>query len=111
MPSPQPLSQRERGLEEPSLSDGYNPPLPLGEGSGVREKMPQARKISILPNIFKNARCLNQKRIGVVRFWSNDVLQQTDSVLQALWQKVHLPSPQPLSQRERGLEEPSLSHE
>jgi len=53
----------------------------------------------------------NEQGIRVVRFWSNDVLQQTDSVLQALWQEVHLPSPQPLSQRERGLEEPSLSHE
>jgi very-short-patch-repair endonuclease len=54
---------------------------------------------------------LNEKGIRVVRFWSNDVLQQTDSVLQALWQEVHLPSPQPLSQRERGLEEPSLLNE
>jgi len=30
-----------------------HPPLPLGEGSGVREKMPQARKISILPKFSK----------------------------------------------------------
>ncbi|MFO8001364.1 MAG: DUF559 domain-containing protein, partial [Marinilabilia sp.] len=78
-------------------------PLPPGEGSGVRAKMPQAKKISIPPNIFKNARYLNQQGIRVVRFWSNDVLQQTDSVLEALWQEFHLPSPQPLSQRERSL--------
>jgi very-short-patch-repair endonuclease len=73
--------------------------------------MPQAKKYLSRPNILKNALYLNEQGIGVVRFWSNDVLQQTDSVLQALWQEVHLPSPQPLSQRERGLEEPSLSHE
>jgi len=49
---------------------------------------------SIPPNILKNAPNLNQQGIRVVRLWSNDVLVQTDSVLQALWQEVHLPSPQ-----------------
>ncbi|MFO8001363.1 MAG: DUF559 domain-containing protein [Marinilabilia sp.] len=62
-----------------------HPPLPLGEGSGVRAKMAKAKKHpSIPPNILKNVRYLNQQGIRVVRFWSNDVLQQTDSVLQAL---------------------------
>lgn len=51
----------------------------------------------------KRTRYLNEKGIRVVRFWSNDVLQETDSVLELLWREVHLPSPQPLSQRERGL--------
>ena len=77
----------------------------------MRAKRARAKKYLSRPNILKNALYLNEQGIRVVRFWSNDVLQQTDSVLQALWQEVHLPSPQPLSQRERGLEEPSLSHE
>ena len=76
-----------------------------------KAKRARAKKYLSRPNILKNALYLNEQGIRGVRFRSNDVLQQTDSVLQALWQEVHLPSPQPLSQRERGLEEPSLSHE
>jgi len=62
-----PLSQRERGLEEPSLLDGnwwpnIAPTSPSPSGRGVRGEGKDAAgkkgegKISILPNIFKNAR-------------------------------------------------------
>ena len=82
LPSPQPLSQRERGLEEPSLSDGnwwpdIAPTSPSPSGRGVRgegkngEGKKGEGKISILPNILKNALYLNEQRIRVVRFWSS----------------------------------------
>jgi hypothetical protein len=34
-------------------------------------------------------RFLNDQGIRVIRFWNNEVLQQTDSVLEALWREVH----------------------
>jgi very-short-patch-repair endonuclease len=34
-------------------------------------------------------RFLNEQGIRVIRFWNNEVLQQTDSVLESLWREVH----------------------
>ena len=50
---------------------------------------------------------LEQQGIRVLRFWNNDVLNATESVLEALWQVLapEDPHPKPLSQGERGLEE------
>ena len=84
-----------------------NTPLPLGEGLGVRAKMPKAKKTTIPPNILKNAFYLNQQGIrGFVSGATMFCSQLTRFCLQQeLWRagEVYLPSPQPLSQRERGL--------
>ncbi len=52
---------------------------------------------------------LRERDLRVLRVWNNDVLQETESVLQAIWNALHEPSrsqqrphPQPLSPRERG---------
>ena len=48
----------------------------------------------------KRSRFLKEQGIRVVRFWNHDVLLQTESVLESLWQEMHLassssiPSPQ-----------------
>ena len=48
---------------------------------------------------------LGQQGLRVVRFWNNQVLQETEAVLSEVWTALHAgayPHPQPLSQRERG---------
>ena len=56
-------------------------PSPSGRGVRGEGKNGEDKKIPIPPNIFKNARYLNEQGIRVVRFWSNNVLQQIDSAL------------------------------
>ena len=56
-------------------------PSPSGRGVRGEGKNADGKKISIPPNILKNARYLKQQGIWGVRFWSKDVLVQTDSVL------------------------------
>lgn len=48
---------------------------------------------------------LAERGVRVLRFWNHDVLQDTESVLMAIWNALHeplRPHPRPLSQRERG---------
>ncbi len=48
---------------------------------------------------------LRQQGFTVLRFWNNDILRQTDSVLQAIWLALEVEpplSPTPLPQGERG---------
>ena len=48
---------------------------------------------------------LGQQGLRVVRFWNNQVLQETEAVLSAVWSALHAaarPHPQPLSPGERG---------
>jgi adenosylmethionine-8-amino-7-oxononanoate aminotransferase/very-short-patch-repair endonuclease len=48
---------------------------------------------------------LGQQGLRVVRFWNNQVLQETEAVLSEVWAALHAgarPHPQPLSPRERG---------
>lgn len=48
---------------------------------------------------------LAERGLRVLRFWNHDVLQDTESVLMAIWNALHEPvgpHPRPLSQRERG---------
>ncbi|MFO7541828.1 MAG: aminotransferase class III-fold pyridoxal phosphate-dependent enzyme [Thiobacillus sp.] len=48
---------------------------------------------------------LGQRGLRVVRFWNNQVLQETEAVLTAVWAALHggaRPHPQPLSPGERG---------
>lgn len=50
---------------------------------------------------------LNQRGLRVLRFWNNEVLQQTESVLEAIWIALGEPAcphPQPLSPGERGIQ-------
>ncbi len=106
-PSPQPLSQRERGLEKPFHWPSPQPPLSEGEGLGSTfcldgnwwsdiaptSPSPSGRgargegknaegkkQPSIPPNTFENTRYLNQQGIGVVGFRSNHVLEQTGHI-------------------------------
>jgi type I restriction enzyme M protein len=44
---------------------------------------------------------LEQQGIWVLRFWNHEVLQETEAVLEVLWDSLY-PHPQPLSQGERG---------
>ncbi len=48
---------------------------------------------------------LRRQGFAVLRFWNNDILRQTDSVLQAIWLALEVEpplSPTPLPQGERG---------
>lgn len=48
---------------------------------------------------------LGQQGLRVVRFWNNQVLQETEAVLSEVWAALHAgarPHPRPLSQGERG---------
>ena len=47
---------------------------------------------------------LQSQGFQVLRFWDNDVLLKTDSVLEAIWNAAQVPNPHPppLSRRERG---------
>ncbi len=36
---------------------------------------------------------IQSQGVHVLRFWNNDVLQRTESVLEAIWQALHAPSP------------------
>jgi hypothetical protein len=48
---------------------------------------------------------LAERGLRVLRFWNHEVLQDTESVLQAIWDALHEPArphPQPLSPGERG---------
>ena len=40
-------------------------------------------------------RFLESKGFTVLRFWDNDVLLKTDSVLEAIWNATHAPDPHP----------------
>ncbi|MDY0164673.1 endonuclease domain-containing protein [Desulfobotulus sp.] len=44
---------------------------------------------------------LEQQGIWVLRFWNHEVLQETEAVLEVLWDSLY-PHPRPLSQGERG---------
>ncbi len=47
---------------------------------------------------------LQKQGIRVLRYWNNDVLANTDAVLEDIWNNLQQnPSPQPLSQRARGI--------
>ena len=39
--------------------------------------------------------CLEAQGFRVLRFWDNDVLLRTDSVLEAIWNATHAPDPLP----------------
>ena len=45
---------------------------------------------------------LKAQGFTVLRFWNNDILQQTDVVLESIRQSSTCPLPRPLSRRERG---------
>ena len=50
---------------------------------------------------------LRERELRVLRFWNNDVLKETESVLLAIWNALHeRPHPQPLSPRGRGDKNP-----
>lgn len=50
----------------------------------------------------KRSRYLAKFGYRTVRYWDNDVLVRTDSVLEAILLELNCPSPPPLSQVERG---------
>ena len=60
---------------------------------------------------------LGQQGLRVIRFWNNQVLQETESVLSVIWEALHTgarpppqprsPHPQPLSPGERGANAPA----
>lgn len=57
---------------------------------------------------------LRARGLQVLRFWNNQVLQETESVLEAVWHALvenPRPHPQPLSRRERGDKYPLLPGE
>jgi predicted helicase/very-short-patch-repair endonuclease len=63
----------------------------------------------------QRTRVLEAEGVRVLRFWNNDVLRNTEAVLQAIWDALapvddpHDPHPQPFSQGEKGAELPSPS--
>ena len=56
----------------------------------------------------KRSNYLEKQGIRIIRFWNNDVLQNIDVVLEAIWQAVHEPSPPtPLPGGEGGMWQPA----
>ncbi len=55
----------------------------------------------------ERTRALKGAGIRVLRFWNNEVLKDTESVLSAVYEAL-FPSPPPLSPKERGESKPSL---
>ncbi|WP_425584658.1 DNA mismatch repair protein MutS [Viridibacterium curvum] len=83
---------------EPYVLDFYCHELKLAiELDGGQHNEAQGRTHDEVRSAF-----LAGQGISVLRFWNNDVLQQSEAVLTAIFNAVTTPSPQPLSQGERG---------
>ena len=67
------------------IVDFYCPALKLAvEIDGGQHDSPESRQYD-----EKRTRFLQEQGIRVLRFWNNEVLQQTENVLEALWCEVN----------------------
>jgi len=83
---------------DPYVLDFYCDALRLAiELDGGQHNEPQAKQKDA-----DRTRFLNEQGIRVLRFWNHDVLADNSSVLEAIWNALHDPSPSPLTPLPKG---------